>query len=40
VFGDSGNTLNDYATLWPNGTGQAAGVPQWLSLWPITLPHA
>jgi hypothetical protein len=40
VYGESGNTVNDYATLGPNGTGQAAGVPQWLSLGPLTLPHA
>jgi hypothetical protein len=40
VYGESGNTANDYATLGPNGTGQAAGVPQWLSLGPLTLPHA
>jgi hypothetical protein len=40
VSGDSGNTLNDYATLGPNGTGQAAGVPLWLSLGPLILPHA
>jgi hypothetical protein len=40
VYGESGNTTNDYATLGPNGTGQAAGVAQWLSLGPLTLPHA
>jgi hypothetical protein len=40
VFGGSGDTLNNYATLGPNGTAQAAGVPQWLSLGPVTLPHA
>jgi hypothetical protein len=40
VYGGSGDTLNDYSTLGPNGTAQAAGVPQWLSLGPVTLPHA
>jgi hypothetical protein len=40
VFGGSGDTLNDYATLGPNGGAQAAGIPQWLSLGPLTLPHA
>jgi hypothetical protein len=40
VYGESGNTLNDYATLGPNGGAQAAGLPQWLSLGPLTLPHA
>jgi hypothetical protein len=40
VYGDSGNTLNDYATLGPNGGAQAAGVPLWLSVGPLTLPHA
>jgi hypothetical protein len=40
VFGGSGDTLNDYATLGPNGGAQAAGVPLWLSLGPLTLPHA
>jgi hypothetical protein len=40
VYNDSGNTVNDYATLGPNGGAQAAGVPQWLSVGPLTLPHA
>jgi hypothetical protein len=40
VYGESGNTLNDYATLGPNGGAQAAGIPQWLSLGPLILPHA
>jgi hypothetical protein len=40
MFGDSGNTTNDYATLGPNGGAQAAGTPQWVSLGPLTLPHA
>jgi hypothetical protein len=40
VFGGSGDTINDYATLGPNGSAQAAGIPQWLSIGPLTLPHA
>jgi hypothetical protein len=36
----SGTAANPYATLGANGGASPAGVPQWISIGPLTLPHA
>jgi hypothetical protein len=40
LYGNSGSAANDYSTLGPNGGAQAAGIPQWVNLGPLTLPHS